>query len=195
MNRVGILVALVILGGVSSSALAGPPTDQLKVGVDRVVKVLTDPALKGPASAAERRHLLRDITGPIFDWTELARRSLGRHWQNRTDAERDEFVRLFHDLLERTYLSRLERYNGERIVYTGDSMEGDQATVRTKLLDKENREVAIDYRVLRRGDRWLVYDVLIESVSLVANYRAQFDQIIRAGSYGQLVEKLKAPNS
>jgi len=77
----------------------------------------------------------------------LARRSLGRHWQNRTDAERDEFVRLFHDLLERTYLSRLERDNGERIVYTGDSMEGDQATVRTKLLDQENREVAIDVAV------------------------------------------------
>ena len=74
-------------------------------------------------------------------------------------------------------------------------MEGDQATVRTKLLDKEHREVAIDYRMLRRGERWLVYDVLIESVSLVANYRAQFDQIIRTGSYGQLVEKLKAPNS
>jgi len=81
----------------------------------------------------------------------LARRSLGRHWQNRTDAERDEFVRLFHDLLERTYLSRLERDNGERIVYTGDSMEGDQATVRTKLLDQENREVATAYRMLRRA--------------------------------------------
>jgi phospholipid transport system substrate-binding protein len=188
-------VALVVLGA-ASRAWAGPPTEALKVGADRVVKVLTDPELKGPARIAERRKALRDVTDPIFDWTEMARRALGRHWQHRTDAEREEFVRLFHDLLERNYVSRIESYRGERIVFTGEAIDGDQATVRSKLLAVESRELAIDYRMLRRPDqRWVVYDILIEGVSLVANYRSQFDQVIRTASYEQLVAKLKSPRS
>jgi phospholipid transport system substrate-binding protein len=97
-------------------------------------------------------------------------------------------------LLERSYLSTLERYNGERVTYGTESVEGDQATIRTQVLNKEGQQLPVDYRMVRRGDRWLVYDVLIEGVSLVANYRAQFDQIIRTGSYEKLVEKLKSPS-
>ncbi len=193
MRRVGVLVACLVLGG-ASSALAGPPTEQLKVGIDRVIQVLADPKLKSAAKTAERRATLAEITNPIFDWPEMARRALGRHWQDRTDAEREEFVRLFHDLLERSYIATLERYNGERVTYVGESVEGEQATVRTKVLDKNNRELPVDYRMLRRGDRWLIYDVQIEGVSLVANYRAQFDQIIRTSSYARLVAKLKSPS-
>jgi phospholipid transport system substrate-binding protein len=193
LGRVGVLVASFVLG-VVSGALAGPPSDQLKTGIDKVVHVLADPSLKGAAKARERRDTLREITGPLFDWSEMASRALGRHWQPRTEAERQEFVRLFHDLLERSYLSTLERYNGERVTYGTESVEGDQATIRTQVLNKEGQQLPVDYRMVRRGDRWLVYDVLIEGVSLVANYRAQFDQIIRTGSYEKLVEKLKSPS-
>lgn len=193
LGRVGVLAASFVLG-VVSGALAGPPSDQLKTGIEKVVHVLADPSLKGTAKARERRDTLREITGPLFDWSEMASRALGRHWQPRTEAERQEFVRLFHDLLERSYLSTLERYNGERVTYGAESVEGDQATIRTQVLNKEGQQLPVDYRMVRRGDRWLVFDVLIEGVSLVANYRAQFDQIIRTGSYEKLVEKLKSPS-
>ncbi len=192
----GVLLGALFMLLVASSASAGPATDQLRVGTDRVLKTLADPALQGPDRVAERQKALREITDPMFDWAEMARRALGRHWQTRTDAERQEFVPLFRNLLERTYATRIERYNGEQITYTGESIEGDQATVRTKILDRTNRELPIDYRMVRGPDgRWLIYDVLIEGVSLVANYRSQFDQIIRTASYERLVEKLKSPSS
>ena len=192
----GVLLGALCMLLVASSASAGPATDQLRVGTDRVLKTLADPALRGPDRVAERQKALREITDPMFDWAEMARRALGRHWQTRTDAERQEFVPLFRNLLERTYATRIERYNGEQITYTGESIEGDQASVRTKILDRTNRELPIDYRMVRGPDgRWLIYDVLIEGVSLVANYRSQFDQIIRTASYERLVEKLKSPSS
>jgi len=192
----GVLLGALFMLLVASSASAGPATDQLRVGTDRVLKTLADPALQGPDRVAERQKALREITDPMFDWAEMARRALGRHWQTRTDAERQEFVPLFRNLLARTYATRIERYDGEQITYTGESIEGDQATVRTKIMDRTNRELPIDYRMVRGPDgRWLIYDVLIEGVSLVANYRPQFDQIIRTASYERLVEKLKSPSS
>jgi len=190
---VGVLVVSLVLG-VATSAPAGPASDQLEVGIDKVIHVLADPSLKGTAKAKQRRDALREITGPLFDWNEMASRSLGRHWQPRTEVERQEFVRLFHDLLERSYLTTLERYNGERVAYGTESIEGEKATVRTQVLNKAGQQFPVDYRLLRHGDRWLVFDVVIEGVSLVANYRAQFDQIIRTGSYEKLVEKLKSPS-
>ena len=190
---VGVLVVSLVLG-VATSAPAGPASDQLEVGIDKVIHVLADPSLKGTAKAKQRRDALREITGPLFDWNEMASRSLGRHWQPRTEVERQEFVRLFHDLLERSYLTTLERYNGERVAYGTESIEGEKATVRTQVFNKAGQQFPVDYRLLRHGDRWLVFDVVIEGVSLVANYRAQFDQIIRTSSYEKLVEKLKPPS-
>ena len=203
----GLVTRLVLLGGlflvgvasglgVAPSASAGPVTDQLKVGIERVLKTVTDPAFRDPGRAGERRQALREITEPMFDWTEMAKRSLGRHWHARTEAERQEFVPLFHNLLERTYVTRIERYDGEQITYAGESIDGDQATVRTKVVDKTNRELPVEYRMLREpSGRWVIYDVLIEGVSLVANYRSQFDQIIRTASYERLVAKLKSSSS
>ena len=188
-GRVGVLVVSLVFG-VTTSAPAGPASDQLKVGIDKVIHVLADPSLKGTAKAKQRRDALHEITGPLFDWSEMASRALGRHWQPRTEAERQEFVRLFHDLLERSYLTTLERYNGERVAYGTESIEGEQATVRTQVFNKAGQQFPVDYRLVRRGDRWLVYDVVIEGVSLVANYRAQFDQIIGTSSYEKLVDKL-----
>jgi phospholipid transport system substrate-binding protein len=191
VRRAGVLLGAFLALGVATTAQAGPPTDQLKTGIDQVVKVLGDPALKADTRARARRDALRAIADPLFDWTELAKRALGRHWQGRTPPQREEFVRLFHVLIERSYYSTLERYNGERVVYAAETIEGDQATVRTKVLNRDGRELPVDYRMRRVGGRWLVYDVLIQGVSLVSNYRAQFDQIIRTSSYEQLVERLK----
>ncbi|OGK86614.1 MAG: hypothetical protein A2X51_14605, partial [Candidatus Rokubacteria bacterium GWC2_70_24] len=135
---------------------------------------------------------VRKIANDIFDFGEIARRSLGRHWQGRTDKEREEFISLFGDLLERSYISKIELYGGEKILYTNERMDAEVAVVSTKVITKNGTEVPIDYRLLRRGDRWLVYDISIEGVSLVSNYRTQFNKIIQTTSYGELVKKMRA---
>ena len=172
-------------------AVAGVPTDQLKAQIDRVIKALEDPELKKEGRAKDRRAAVRKIANDIFDFSETARRSLGRHWQGRTPAERDEFVQLFSDLLERSYISKIETYGGEKILYNSDSVEGDQAKVQTKLVAKGGGEIPIEYRMHKAGDRWLVYDVVIEGVSLVANYRTQFNKIIQTSSFKELMNKMK----
>jgi phospholipid transport system substrate-binding protein len=183
------LVTIVL--GTAAPARAGVPSDQLRVQVDRVVSVLDDTELRKSARAAERRAAIRRIANETFDFTETSQRALGPHWQARTPAERDEFTGLFADLLERSYIGKIELYSGEKVAYLGDTIDGDFATVRTKLLTKQGTEVPIVYRMVRRGDHWLVYDVSIEGVSLVANYRAQFNKIIQTSGYASLVQRLR----
>jgi len=173
-------------------AAASEPADQLKAAVDQVIRILEDPSLKASGRGQSRREAIRRVTDALFDWEETARQSLGPHWRQRTDAERRQFVALFRELLERTYLSKIELYSGEKITYAGDSVDGDMATVRTVMLTKKQQEVPIDYRMIRRGNRWLVYDVAVEGVSLVSNYRGQFNDIIRTASYPALVKKMEA---
>jgi phospholipid transport system substrate-binding protein len=186
---VGALVLVLVGAGVVQ---AGAPTDQLRASVDKVIKTLDTPALKGEGKTKERRAAVRNIAGEIFDVPETAKRALGPHWQARTPAEREEFVKLFSDLLESGYISKVDRYEGEKVSYVGESLDGDQATVRTRIVTKQGSEVPVDYRMQQREGRWLVYDVVIEGVSLVANYRTQFNKIIQSSSYQELVQKLKA---
>jgi phospholipid transport system substrate-binding protein len=176
----------------SAPAWAGAPTEQLKGSIDQVIRILQDPKLKQESMAAERRATIRKQAEAIFDFTETGKRALGQHWQSLTDSQRQEFTSLFTDLLERSYVTRIEQYSGEPIVYVGDSTEGDTATVRTKFVTKQGTEIPIDYRLIRRGDRWLAYDVLVEGISLVSNYRTQFDRIMRTASYPELARRMRA---
>jgi phospholipid transport system substrate-binding protein len=173
-------------------AAGAGPAEQLRGAIDRVLGVLEDPALKGEGRAAERRRALRQIADEIFDFEETARRAMAQHWRTLTEAQRKEFVELFSDLLERTYTSKIELYGGERIQYRAERIEGDFATVPTQLITKKGTEVPIDYRMLRQGDRWRIYDVSIEGVSLVANFRTQFNTVIRTSSYEELVRRLRS---
>jgi len=187
--EVALACLLVLL--VAGETWAGLATDQLKGAIDRVVKTIDDPAYKGEDKATARRRAVRKVANDIFDFSEIARRSLARHWQPLTDKQREEFVMLFADLLERSYISKIELYGGEKILYTGERVEGDQASVATRIITKNGTDVPIDYRMLKRGDRWLVYDVNIEGVSLVSNYRTQFNKIIQTASYNDLVQKMR----
>jgi phospholipid transport system substrate-binding protein len=191
-HRSFVVLAVVAALLVAQVAIAGAPTDQLRSAVDRVIKTLDDPAMKAEGKASERREAVRKIANEIFAWDETAKRALARHWQARTEAQRQEFVKLFGDLLERSYIARIENYGGEKITYLSDSVEDETAMVRTKIVTKQGSEVPVDYRMLRRSDRWLVYDVVIEGVSLVSNYRTQFNKIIQTSSYEELVKKLKS---
>ena len=153
-----------------------------------MVKVLRDPAL----DQTQRRAEIRAIALEAFDVTEAARRTLGPHWPKRTPAERQEFIGLFQGLLERGYLSRIGEYGGESVQYVGERIEGEYATVRALIVTQKGTQVPVEARVLRQGDRWRMYDVLIENVSLIASYRSQFDRVIRTSSYEELVRRLKA---
>ena len=185
-----VVVLTVAMLAAFDPASAGPPTEQLRAQMDRVIKVLEDPELKREGREVERRAAIRRLANEIFDFSETTRRSLGQHWQARTPAEREQFVRLYADLLERSYIGKIELYSGERILFVGDTIERDQATVRTRLQTKAGTEIPVDYRMHRVGDRWLTYDVAIEGISMVANYRAQFNKIIQASGYAALVSKL-----
>jgi len=186
MGKLAVLVGVLVLC-LAVDARAGAPTDQVREYSDQVLKVLEDPKLK----PQDRRAAVRKIAIEIFDLSETARRALGRHWQGRTPTERDEFVQLFADLLERTYIARIDEYGGERIRYVGESIDGDFATVRARILTKNGTEVPVESRMPRRAERWMIYDVLIENISLINNYRSQFDRIIRTSSFGELLRRLK----
>ena len=187
-----VMLAAVLAILAAREAAAGPPTDQLKSAVDRVVKVVEDPGLKSAERTAERRAAVRKIADEIFDFNEIARRALARHWQPLTDKQREEFVSLFGDLLERSYIAKIELYGGEKIQY-GERARGRRDRDRVHPHRHEERtDVPIDYRLLKKGDRWLVYDVNIEGVSLVSNYRTQFNKIIQTASFADLIQKLKA---
>ncbi|HEU4368793.1 MAG TPA: ABC transporter substrate-binding protein [Methylomirabilota bacterium] len=181
------LFALVVPTG---RAEAGVPTDQLKQHVDEVVRQMEDPALQ--ASPAQRRVAVRRISEQIFDYKETARRALGRHWNARTPQEREEFVRLFADLLDRAYFSRIDQYKGERVRYADETIDGAEAVVKTVIVTGRGSEVPVDYRMRLADGRWRVYDVNVEGVSLVANYRTQFNKIVETESYESLVRKLRA---
>jgi len=171
--------------------LAGEPEEKIKQTTDKILSILTDPALKNPSKEGERRKLIRGAVDERFDWEEMARRSLARHWNQRTAEEKKEFVRLFADLLERTYMSKVEDYSGEKIRYEGERADGEYAVVKLKIITKKNRDIAVEYRLKKEGGDWLVYDVSIEGVSLVNNYRTQFSSIISQSSYENLVKRLR----
>ena len=184
-------VVAVLLGGVSS-ALAGVPTDTVRDYTDAVVRVLEDPALKVEDRRAERRAAVRKIAIDIFDVQETARRALGQHWQQRSPQEREEFVQLFADLLERTYINKIDLFGGEKLRFTEEKIDGEHAVVRAKVITKQGTEVPVEARmIIRAGGRWQIYDIVIENISLVGNYRSQFDRIIRSSSYGELAKRMR----
>jgi phospholipid transport system substrate-binding protein len=170
---------------------AGVPTDKVKQTTDKILSIVTDPALKEPSREVERRKLIRKAVDERFDWEEMSRRSLGPNWAARTAEEKKDFVDLFGRLLERTYLDKVEGYAGEKVNYLGESVEQDYAVVEVKIVTTKNTEIPVKYRLRKKGDDWFVYDISIEGVSLVNNYRVQFNNILARGSYQELVKRLK----
>ncbi len=186
----GLLLFFLVFG-MAVTGLAGEPTDQIKRTTDKILSLVTDPALKAPSKAGEREKLIRQAADERFDWEEMARRSLGRHWDQRTAEEKRQFVRLYSDLLERTYMDKVEGYSGEKVLYEGESVDGGYATVKVKIATKKNADIHVQYRLKKEGNKWLIYDVSIEGISLVNNYRTQFNSIIVQSSYENLIKRLK----
>jgi phospholipid transport system substrate-binding protein len=182
-----------------ATAVAAPvpsPREIVQNAVDRVVLAVERAEMESNSAsqrqALQRRRLeIRRTAGELFDFDEVARRALSRHWSARSPEEQVEFVRLFTDLLERSYIGRIESYAGERIVYVGESVDGGFAIVRSKVVTSRRGETPLDYRLHLRDGRWKVYDVLIDHVSFVATYRSEFSRIIQKESYAALLERLR----
>ncbi len=173
-------------------AEAGAPTDALRGVFAEANKVLVDPATEG--RLAERLTAVRKLLRSVFEFRSAAELALGREWQVRTSTERDEFVLLFADLVELAYVytvACVTRAQTVSVRYLGESVDGGLATVRTGVARKMGGEVFLDYEMVQRTDRWMIRDVLIGGVSLMANYRAQFQRISRDSSYLGLLTRIK----
>jgi len=179
------------IGLAAGAAWAGPATDQVKASVDRVIKIVTDPELKKPQNAEKRRHQIREVARNLFDFEDMAKRALGRHWAQRTPPQRKRFTELFTDLLESSYIGKIEAYSGEKIVYLPELVDGDTVTVRSKVVTQRGTEIPLDYRMQKSGEAWRAFDVTIEGVSLVANYRTQFNKIITQSGFDDLMKKME----
>lgn len=189
-----ILVSGIILLFISSSIAFAvmSPKEQIKTTIDKVLNILKDPKYKEKSKNLQRREAIRKEIINIFDFEEMSKRSLGIYWRERTLQEKKEFVELYKDLLERSYSNKIESYSDEEILYTDEKIEDTKyAEVRTKIITKDKKEVPIDYKLYFTGKDWKIYDVVIEGVSLVSNYRSQFNKIIRNYSYQELVKRMK----
>ena len=185
-----VLLAFVVGTVDLPKAWAGGATDAMKGTIDEVLRVLNDKELKQPAKATERRELLEKVVGDRFDYKEMSRRSLGAPWAKLSDKEKEEFVSLFQTLLVNSYADKVEAYSGEGVEYINERTEKDYAEVRTKVLTGKT-EIPLDYRLLNKASVWRVYDVVVDGVSLVNNYRGQFTKILRSGSYSDLIDQLR----
>ncbi len=173
------------------SAALLTPTDQVRGTVNEITTILKNPALKGEAKKKERRELLRKPLYARFDFTEMARRSLGAEWRNHSPKEQEEFTQLFTDLLERAYIEQIESYTNEKFIYGKETVDADYAEVQSKILTAKGEEYSLNYRLRQVGKEWKIYDVVVENISLVNNYRSQFNRIVSNQSYDELIRRLK----
>ena len=199
--RSGICIAVATLAvlGFGTFAAAGQITDNLKLVVDRVLTILKDPAYAAPEKKAERTQLIHQTATGTFDWEEMARRTLGPHWRDITPEQQKQFIDIFVDFLERTYISRVDlflqeakNFTSKNISYLTETIEQERyAMVETKIL-LNDKELPLNYKLINKNGSWVVYDLTIEGVGLVANYRTQFNEILANGSFATLIDKLKA---
>ena len=185
-------LGIVLLFMESVGAAAGVPGEQVRQTADKLLAILKDPQLKGESKKSERRHKLKEVLYERFDFTEMAKRSLGAEWRRRSAEEQKEFAKLFTDLLERAYLDKIESYNGENFQYLREREDDNNyAQVDTKIVDNKGQEFSINYRLYKMGEDWKVYDVVIEDVSVVNNYRSQFNRLLATSSFEELVNRMR----
>jgi len=186
----GFFVASLVLGS-TGWAFAGEPLDLVRTSVDKAIRILKNPELQSPENKNERIDRLREVLNPIFDYDEMAKRALGVHWRRRTPAEQEAFVKVFRDFLERIYSDKIDLYGGEKALFGREIIDGDFARVDSTLIKPKGEEIAVVYKLRRVNGKWKVYDAVVENISIVNNYRSQFDRVISSSSYEELVKRLQ----
>ena len=172
-------------------AQAGAPLDLVRTTVDRAIQILQDPELSSQDKKKERVDRLREALDAIFDYEEMAKRALGRHWRQRTPAEQEEFVKLFRDFLERVYSDKINLYAGQKVRFGREVMDNEFAQVESTIIQPKGEEIAVVYKLRQVNGQWKVYDAIVENISIVNNYRSQFDRVISSSSYEELVKRLR----
>jgi phospholipid transport system substrate-binding protein len=196
MDKIGKVTAYLFLTAilplwVLGFAAAGEPTEQIRAAIDRGVEVLKDAKLNGAKERAETIHRLKQVVYPLFDFEEMAKRSLGAHWRRLDPPRQKEFVALFTELLERTYANSIKLYDGQTVTYTGETLDGDYAEVGTKIITKKGEAFSAVYKLHRVDGKWKIYDIVAEGISVVNNYRSQFNRVIVNSSLEELMRRLK----
>lgn len=185
------LVLLFFCALIPSPAGAGVPTDQVRATVDQLIEVLNNPRLKADPRKKDRRTQLRQIISARFDFVEMAKRSLGGHWRTLNQKQQGEFVTLFTDIMERAYIDKFENYNGEKFTYIRERLDGSFAEVESRVSTRNGEEYSLNYKLYLVSGEWKAYDVVIENVSLVNNYRSQFNRILARSPHEELVRRMK----
>lgn len=187
-----LLLALAILcfSSVSRSTAVPDPTEQMRPLVDRIVGILTDPALQGEDKCFERRERVMQIAHEQFDFVEMSKRVLGKQWRQLSPSEKQEFTGLFTTLLEHAYIGKIEDYNHQKVEFKSQRVKKNRAEVKTVIIDQEVT-IPVSYIMILKDGQWKVYDIIVEGVSLVRNYMEQFKEILRTEGYSTLLTQLK----
>ncbi len=187
----GFIVIFAFLAAMPLSVYAATPQETVEQGVNKVLKALSDPQFKAKSKDAQISEV-GEIVATIFDYTELSRRTLGREWKKMSAAQQDEFVKLFTKLLQNVYADRLLAYSDQKVLFEKEIMlKKNSAEVQSFILDSDGKKIPLFYRLNDKGGSWKVYDIIIEGVSMVKNYRTQFRQILANDSPDKLIEILR----
>jgi phospholipid transport system substrate-binding protein len=170
---------------------AGAPTDEIRKAIDRGVQILKSAKLDTSKDRAPVIAQLREIVYPLFDFEEMAKRSLGSHWRRLGPQQQEEFVTAFTELLETTYADKIDLYEGQRVEYVGETIDKNYAEVNTRVIGKGGESYSVDYRLHQIGGKWRIYDVVAENISLVNNYRSQFNRVVVNSSVEELIKRIK----
>jgi phospholipid transport system substrate-binding protein len=187
---IGIFIFTLCVG-FARFAQAGEPLELVRTAVDKAIQTLKDPKLQSQDKKRERIDRLREALNPIFDYEEMAKRALGTHWRRRTPAEQEEFVKLFRDFLEKIYSDKVDLYGGEKVRFGREVIDKDFAQVESTIIKPKGEEIAVNYKLRQINGQWKVYDAVVENISIVNNYRSQFDRIISSSSYEELIKRLQ----
>jgi len=190
-SLISILISTLFVFSIPNVVFSGEPKNQIRGSINNLKFILDNPSLKGTDNSSERRKQLRMIFEERFDFNEMAKRALSRAWRKRTKKEKKEFLYSFKYLLESTYIGKIERYNGQTVQFMKESIDGNYAKVKTLVITKE-QPIRVYYKMHKKKRDWLVYDVIIEGVSLIKTYRDQFKSILNRSSFSDLLDKMRA---
>jgi phospholipid transport system substrate-binding protein len=185
------IVAVLMVLSRENLANAGEPTEAIRAAVYQGVEILKNAKLDNQKQRTQVIDELRQVVYPLFDFNEMGKRSLGANWRRLNPQQQQEFISVFTALLEKTYADQIDLYDGQKVVYASESIEGEYAQVDSRIIDKNGQTYSVIYRLHKVGGRWKIYDVVAENISLVNNYRSQFNRVIAKSSFEELLKIMK----
>jgi len=189
IKRLIFFISLLLV--IPSAVMAGEATDRIKAVSDKIFSIISDQTLQAPEMKEKKEKMIMDAVDGAFNWEEFSRRALAKHWSKRTESEKKEFISIFKELIKRTYMEKSGQYSGGKVEFLEEKIDGEYGVVKSQLVSSTGTQTPVDYRLMKKDGAWWVYDVYIEGVSLVSNYRSQFNDILIKSSFDDLIKRLK----